>query len=343
MIDPTVAEVLLLPELKGEGARFFGAVVSLLFEVVARGGSLPIEEGSTSARIARDTFPEFQAKVAKSGLFVFEDGAIRSRVADSILERSTIGAMLFSKLGSPTIAKTEPRRKADRNATAPDSYSKDFEEFWCEYRGIGGTQIMNKLQAYTAYEKALKRGATEEEILSGLRKYAAYQRALIDANASKKSFVKMPSTWLNGSSWADILPSVEDLKPTASKPKKSGDPEKAPEPVKGVDFFETYGSVTDEEGRTYSTIKRSIYADGYVRFYHPGWLIDQGYPLAAELWVKKAIAAAQRGASPFEEPDRTAAPVEDRDFFVSDKDGLEYWPNTAILFDRRLWKLGHGD
>lgn len=346
MLDPTIAEILLAPELRGHAARSFGAAVSLIFEIVLRDGFLPIAEAPTASRLSDAGYKDVGAHLLSSGLFYTEGDFLRSRVADAIVKRNTVTVPWYMTLHRETTpaAAVAPadRKRSAKPSPAPGSYEKDFEEFWSRYKAIGGTTTMNKAQSAKSFGAAIGRGATVEDILTGLDRYAKHQAALIAASASKRAFVKMPTTWLNQSEWTAEYPDV-----VAEKPAGTRDPEGAPEPKLGVDFFQKTVRERAPDGGTFLVIQESVYEQGHVRFWKAGWLRSKGFPIAAEKWAEKEAADRSRRGEPFVEPDRTREPVEDRDFYVPDdpngERAGEYWTGTTILFDRSLWKLGHGE
>jgi len=69
-----------------------------------------------------------------------------------------------------------------------------FEEFW--HQCVPGRRI-GKRAAEIAYERATKRGASEDAIIAGMMRYAASKR---DTDVR---YVKHPATWLNQDCWLD--------------------------------------------------------------------------------------------------------------------------------------------
>lgn len=66
----------------------------------------------------------------------------------------------------------------------------DFTEFWAHYpRKVG------KLAAQQQYEKARKRGVTQQQLLDGIARYLRYKPAYADW--------AHPKTWLNQGRWED--------------------------------------------------------------------------------------------------------------------------------------------
>lgn len=332
MLDPTVAEVLLAPEVRGLSARSFGAAISIAFETVLRDGLLPKSRIVLASRMAEPFAKEVLAHLLNVGYLIEERDGYRCPLADRIISRANIAAaLLLAASGSSAPA---PKPQAARIAKEPAKaaeYEAAFEEFWGRYKAIGGTTTMNKSQSAKAFSAALGRGATVEDIIAGIDRYAAHQNALITAQPSKRAFVKMPTTWLNQSDWTAEYPVV-----AIEKPRGSSDPEGAPEPKAGLDYFQRIRTVKTAHGTNAMQIRLSIYQDDYVRFDLPGWLRSKGFPLAAEK------AARKDGYTP---PDRSAKPREDVDFERRDDKAYakDYWPGTTIEFDEALWKIGHGE
>lgn len=91
--------------------------------------------------------------------------------------------------GKP-IPDNKPDSKPDNK---PDNTSA-FEELWNLYpRKVG------KKAAYTAFNRALKAGATIDIIRQGIVRYSAYIRQ----NNVNQRYIKMGSTWFNGECWND--------------------------------------------------------------------------------------------------------------------------------------------
>jgi hypothetical protein len=71
-------------------------------------------------------------------------------------------------------------------------YTKDFLEFWSLY-----PRRIAKLNAFKAYLKSLKLGASHAEIIFGVRQY------VVVCVGKEERFIKHPATWLNGGCWDD--------------------------------------------------------------------------------------------------------------------------------------------
>lgn len=87
------------------------------------------------------------------------------------------------------------------------TYSPGFEAFWKAWRDLGGKTTLNKLHAFDAYKKCLRRGATDADLLAAVAvydKFLSYRTKTGKTDA--RDFVPMPETWLNQDRWTSEYP-----------------------------------------------------------------------------------------------------------------------------------------
>ena len=104
------------------------------------------------------------------------------------------------------LTETEPAPKpAKPKKRALGEYTPEFEEFWKIYPSNRG-----KAAAFKAWEKAKKRGATEEQLNTAANAYRQYVTNLGRA----EEHIKHASSWLNQDEWLDE-PDSYRVKPAA--------------------------------------------------------------------------------------------------------------------------------
>jgi uncharacterized protein YdaU (DUF1376 family) len=87
------------------------------------------------------------------------------------------------------------------------SYSPGFEAFWKAWRGLGGKTTLNKVAAFEAYKKCLRRGAEDSDLLAAVGvydKYLTYRTK--SGKTDARDFIPMPETWLNQDRWQSEYP-----------------------------------------------------------------------------------------------------------------------------------------
>ncbi len=104
------------------------------------------------------------------------------------------------------LTETEPTPKAAKpKKRALGEYPPAFEDFWTIYPSNRG-----KAAAFKAWEKAKKRGATEEQLNTAANAYRQYVTNLGRA----EEHIKHASSWLNQDEWLDE-PDSYRIKPAA--------------------------------------------------------------------------------------------------------------------------------
>jgi hypothetical protein len=104
------------------------------------------------------------------------------------------------------LTETEPAPKPAKPKKRPlGEYPPNFEEFWKIYPSNRG-----KAAAFKAWEKAKKRGGTEEQLNTAAAGYREYVIKLGRA----EEHIKHAATWLNQDDWLDE-PDSYQVKPAA--------------------------------------------------------------------------------------------------------------------------------
>lgn len=87
------------------------------------------------------------------------------------------------------------KEKAPQSAEPTVSkFQSDFNALWVKYPRKEG-----KAKAFKSYERAIKKGVTNETISQGIDRYNAH----IARNNTTMQYVKQGSTWFNNQSWDD--------------------------------------------------------------------------------------------------------------------------------------------
>lgn len=121
-------------------------------------------------------------------------GGIAKAAANAVAPASGSPVAKGKRASSKTLANTEDRSKKDISAPAARiDVSSLFDQFWSAWPLKKG-----KKEARTAFEKAIKSGATLEQILAGVENY---KREI--GPSPDWSKVKWPQGWLNGERWDD--------------------------------------------------------------------------------------------------------------------------------------------
>lgn len=93
-------------------------------------------------------------------------------------------------LGSPLLG----AKDKDKDKIKDKEINNSFNEFYLAY-----PRKESKGKAETAYQNALKDGATQEMLLDGVKRYCKHiKKEFID-----RQFIKQPATWLNQKCWED--------------------------------------------------------------------------------------------------------------------------------------------
>ena len=104
------------------------------------------------------------------------------------------------------LTETDPAPKPAKPKKRPlGEYTEAFEDFWKIYPSNRG-----KAAAFKAWEKAKKRGATEEQLKTAAAAYSGYVTRLGRA----EEHIKHASSWLNQDDWLDE-PDSYQVKPAA--------------------------------------------------------------------------------------------------------------------------------
>ena len=175
---------------------------------------------AAKANIDAKTVPRAIAALVDLGeVVVLEAGAGR-RSADY---RITLPAETPHDAGTPSDAPPDPAPRGDTprttrgqtpsdagsiipsppSSSAPSQSRLDlvvpdpFDVFWDAWPR---DRRVAKKDARTAWDRALKAGATPDDIIAGARRYA---EETADRPAAERRFVKTPAPWLNGSRWLD--------------------------------------------------------------------------------------------------------------------------------------------
>lgn len=82
----------------------------------------------------------------------------------------------------------------NKETISPSQIEKEFNTLWEAYPRKQG-----KSKAYTAYEKARKKGVDFQTVLDGVYSYLTYIRV----NKTEDRFIKQGSTWFNQQCWND--------------------------------------------------------------------------------------------------------------------------------------------
>jgi len=101
---------------------------------------------------------------------------------------------------SEPIPNNKPDKKPDNKPNKNQAADAYFDSLWSLYPRKEG-----KKQAMTAYKKAIKAGVSVETIRKGIEAYISY----IQREKVKPQYIKMGSTWFNGSCWEDSYGNTE--------------------------------------------------------------------------------------------------------------------------------------
>ena len=89
--------------------------------------------------------------------------------------------------GEQGSSKERPTRESDKRS----EYTDEFNEFWSNY-----PRRDQKRPAFMAWQKAIKH-TNPETIIEGAARLSS------DPNLPEKTYIRLPSTWLNGDGWED--------------------------------------------------------------------------------------------------------------------------------------------
>lgn len=198
-------------------------LIALMHEAVPYGHLLVSGLSPTDAQLAvlagapSDQIPGLLGELEAAGVFSRTGaGVIYSRKMTRMAKKAAIARKNGKNGGNPSLRKEKGNHASDnQNPTGTDKPQKletrnqseereakaslvrsRFSEFWDAYPHRDGKR--NRSGAMRSYERAVKRGASEQDIIDGALRAHGDRRV-------REGFARDPTTWLNQEGWADEI------------------------------------------------------------------------------------------------------------------------------------------